>query len=231
MTSRSALLGRLAAMVARSQPGQPLTWRLCHATREILSADGASITLENSTPYRVTLCATDERSTELENLQDVLEEGPCRDAFDHGRTVHALIDGTAAARWPRFIPAAAEVVGAAGVLWSVPMHAGDEVIGAVSLYTLQRPGLAESMDAVQFLADTVGVSVTHDPLSLNTSGDALDWGSRSRVHQATGMVVAQLGVSPGDALAVLRAHAFSQGRSLNEVAEDVVGRRLDITDA
>jgi GAF domain-containing protein/ANTAR domain-containing protein len=231
MTSRSALLGRLAAMVAKSEPAQPLTWRLCHATRELLSADGASITLENSTPYRVTLCATDDRSTELENLQDVLEEGPCRDAFDHGRTVQTLIDREAAVRWPRFIPAAAEVVGSAGVLWSVPMHAGADVIGAVSMYTLERPGLAEAMDVVQFLADTVAVSVTHDPLSFNTSGDALDWGSRSKVHQATGMVVALLAVSPDDALALLRAYAFSQGRSLNEVAEGVVGRRLDITDA
>jgi hypothetical protein len=35
-----------------------------------------------------------------------------------------------------------------------------------------------------------------------------------------------LGVEVGLALAVLRAHAFSDGRSLREVADDVVGRRL-----
>jgi hypothetical protein len=231
MTVRSALLGRLAELVAEGAPDSPLSWRLCHATKEILSADGASITLENSTPNRVTLCATDERSTELENLQDVLEEGPCRDAFDEDRTVHTLVDRAAAARWPRFIPEAAAVVGDSGVLWSVPMHAGDHVIGAVSLYTLRRSGLTESMETVQFLADAVAVSVAHDPLSLNTSGDAQDWGSRARVHQATGMVIAQLGVSPADALAVLRAYAFAHARSLNEIAEDVVGRRVDVTDA
>src|SRR4051794_24431917 len=172
MTADAALLGRLAALVAKSGPDSPLTWRLCHATRELLSAGGASITLENSTPERVTLCATDERSSELENLQDVLEEGPSRDAFDTGRTMQTLVDRAAAARWPRFIPAAAEVIGSGGVLWSVPMHAGQQVIGAVSLYTLELAALAEPIETVQFLADAVAVSVSHDPLSLNTSGDA-----------------------------------------------------------
>jgi hypothetical protein len=231
MTSRSALLSQLATLIAEGRTESPLSWRLCHATQVLLKAGGASITLENSTPNRVTLCATDDRSTELENLQDVLEEGPCRDAFDLGRTVRTLVDRSAAERWPRFIPAAADVIGSDGVLWSVPMHAGNQVIGAVSLYTLGNAQLAEPLETVQFLADTVAISVTHDPLSLDSPPDARDWGSRAQVHQATGMVIAQLGISPEDALAVLRAYAFAQGRSLGDVAQDVVGRTLDISDA
>jgi len=52
------------------------------------------------------------------------------------------------------------------------------------------------------------------------------WGSRAEIHQATGMVVAQLGISAADALARLRAHAFAEQRLLSEVARDVVARRL-----
>ena len=46
------------------------------------------------------------------------------------------------------------------------------------------------------------------------------------VHQATGMVAAQLDVPVGDALVRLRAHAFRTDRLLTDVAGDVVARRL-----
>jgi hypothetical protein len=46
------------------------------------------------------------------------------------------------------------------------------------------------------------------------------------VHQASGMVAVQLGISVGEALLRLRAHAFGNERLLVEVAEDVVARRL-----
>ncbi len=56
------------------------------------------------------------------------------------------------------------------------------------------------------------------------------WSKRAEIHQATGMVVAQLGVSPTDAFARLRAHAFTQGTTLAEVARAVVARRLRFTE-
>jgi hypothetical protein len=46
------------------------------------------------------------------------------------------------------------------------------------------------------------------------------------VHQAAGMVSAQLGVSVREALTRLRAHAFGNERPLTEVAKDVVRRKL-----
>jgi hypothetical protein len=46
------------------------------------------------------------------------------------------------------------------------------------------------------------------------------------VHQATGMIIAQLDVSATVALARLRAHAYSSNRRLRDVATDVVARRL-----
>jgi len=46
------------------------------------------------------------------------------------------------------------------------------------------------------------------------------------VHQAAGMIAAQLDVSVGQALIRLRAHALGNGRSLRDVAEKVVARRV-----
>ena len=49
---------------------------------------------------------------------------------------------------------------------------------------------------------------------------------RAEVHQATGMVSVQLGVSLAEALVRLRAHAWAEDRLLADVAADVVARRL-----
>ena len=50
--------------------------------------------------------------------------------------------------------------------------------------------------------------------------------SRTEVSQATGMLVAQLGVEPAEALVRLRAHAYATNRSATEVARDILDRRL-----
>lgn len=185
--------------------------------------------MDNSNAYRVTLCATDRRSDMLENLQDVLGEGPCLDAFDLGRPVQTGVDRTAALRWPQFIPAAEQIVGPEGLLWSIPMRSDHEVIGAISMYRMSQGTLAEPIDAVQFVADAMAATLLRDPSAVAEAADAGAWSSRAVVHQATGMLVSQLGVSVDDALAVLRSHAFATGGHLADIANAVVNRRLDLS--
>jgi hypothetical protein len=48
----------------------------------------------------------------------------------------------------------------------------------------------------------------------------------AEIHQATGMVSAQLEVGLAEALVCLRAHASAADRPLADVAADVVARRL-----
>jgi len=50
------------------------------------------------------------------------------------------------------------------------------------------------------------------------------------VHQASGMVAAQLGVSVAQALIRLRGYAFGHAVPLREVAQDVVARTLRFKD-
>lgn len=50
--------------------------------------------------------------------------------------------------------------------------------------------------------------------------------TRAVVHQATGMVSVQLAVSLPDALLRLRAYAYSSGRRITEICQDIVDRRL-----
>ena len=53
---------------------------------------------------------------------------------------------------------------------------------------------------------------------------------RAEVYQATGMIIAQLAISPDAALATLRAHAFVHDRPIDAVARDVVARTLRFTE-
>jgi hypothetical protein len=229
VTDRATLLSRLAQAVAREPGEHPLTWRVCHAAREVMGVDGASITMDNSAPNRVILCATDMRSDMLENLQDVLGEGPGRDAFDLGQPMQTGLDRNAASRWPQFVPAAEEIVGADAVLWAFPMHSAGDVIGTMNLHRLSQSPLVESIDAVQFLADTLAATLLREPSALAEMADASAWSSRAVVHQATGMLVAQLGVSIDDALAVLRSYAFANSAHLTDIARAVVERKLNLT--
>lgn len=44
------------------------------------------------------------------------------------------------------------------------------------------------------------------------------------------MVIAQLGVAPEDAALIIRAHAFSTGRPVQEISEDILAFRLDFSE-
>jgi hypothetical protein len=224
------LLKRLISTVLKGPVELSQTERICAATRDMVGADGASVTIDNTVQHRVTLCATDERSSELDNLQDVLGEGPCRDAFSSQLPVSTGVDRWAVSRWPAFIPAAERVIGPKGVLWSLPMHADSEVIGTLNLYRLSGAALAEPVDAAQILADAVAAMLLTDPAAGSQYALADRWAARAVVHQAAGILMAQLSLGPNDAMAVLRARAFTAAAQLAQVAQNVVDGGLDLSD-
>jgi AmiR/NasT family two-component response regulator len=49
---------------------------------------------------------------------------------------------------------------------------------------------------------------------------------RAAVHQASGMVSVQLGVSVEDALVAIRARAYQRGVSIGGLADDIVAQRV-----
>jgi hypothetical protein len=169
-------------------------------------------------------------NTRQENLQDVLGEGPCRDAFTLQLPVSTGMDRWAASRWPQFIPAAERILGPRGVLWSLPMRVAGTLIGTISVYRVDGKALAEPIDAAQVLADAAALILLDDPVMLAEVPGAGLSPSRAVVHQAVGKLMIQLGTSAEDALAVLRSHAFTADTQLVEVAQAVLDRTLDLSD-
>lgn len=228
---RAAILARLARVVSTVGPDQPLATRLCWASVDIMDVDGAAITVSNVEPEHTTLATTDPIAQRLEDLQELLGEGPGPDAYRSGTIIIATIDEVVRRRWPVFVPAAKAAVGPLQVV-AVPMRPAEEPLGVLSLYQHRPRPLAHGPEAVQFLANSIGVALLRDLVGDQLHADtwkAETWSGRARVHQATGMVIAQLGVSAGDALALLRAHAYASETTLDRIATRILDRRLDFS--
>jgi len=109
-----------------------------------------------------------------------------------------------------------------------PMRPGRDTFGVLGIYSGTASGPAESHEAAQFLADAVGAALLRDPVPGEGSGlaDGM-WSTRAELHQATGMVIAQLRMPADDALAILRAHAYALDTTLADIAYQVVQRQID----
>lgn len=228
MTGHDDLLVRLARAVATTPLEHALSERLCMACRDLAGADAAALSVTYANSDRMTLFATDPLATQLEELEDVLGEGPARTAADTGALeVCRLADG-AESPWPNFAVAASARVGAATV-HAVPMKPDGQTIGVMTLYQAdhgeERP-LALPQDTLIRLAAATAAALVRDPDATAEEVERGPWQSRARIHQATGMVVAQLGLPPDDALAVLKAHAYAADTTLDDVASRVLSRTL-----
>ena len=103
-----------------------------------------------------------------------------------------------------------------------------QVIGVMTLY--QRGTDRDiDLDAALVVARVVAAALVADGPTVHDAGQG-PWAERAEVHQATGMVVAQLGIEERDALALLRAHAYSHDQSVGRTAHAVVARQLTFTE-
>ncbi|HWM07502.1 MAG TPA: GAF and ANTAR domain-containing protein [Actinophytocola sp.] len=211
-----------------------LACRICQACLDGLDVDGAAISLLTASVSRETLWATDATAELLEDLQFALNEGACMEAATSGDPVLVpdLHQGAESARWPIFAAAVAEQTRVAA-LFALPLQWGAVNLGVLDLYRIAPGGLSELQQrdalAAADLAALMMLGLRTDP--GENGGGWLDpaLGHRAEIHQATGMVLVQLGVSATDALARLRAYAFVHERLLIDVARDVVARRLLFT--
>ncbi len=226
-------MGRALLAIARDVGGdRALAEQICQACVLGLDVDGAAISLLTASTSRETLCATDATAELLEDLQFGLGEGACMEAALTGRPVLVpdLHHSTETSRWPIFAAAVMEQ-SEVGALFAVPLQWGTINLGVLDLYR-KAPGSlsnAQLRDAISSanIAALMFLGVRTDP----GDGQWLDHSlhGRAEIHQATGMVLVQLGISATDALARMRAYAFVEQRLLADVAHDVVTRRLCFT--
>jgi len=225
------ILAQLARTLARKQTaGQSeghLAARLCDACAEILGADAGTLTIY-SEAERLTVRTAEFPFAQFEDLQVVLGEGPAQLALAEQRAVvtHLGEHEEDTDSFPVFTSMASDLDGPLTVC-AVPMRPGGRTVGVLTLY-LRGDSLSRSLTEAQFLADAAGAALLGDPGTVDIDAQP-SWPQRARVHQATGLVVAQLGIAPADALAVLRAHAFGRASTLESVVADVLDRTLSFS--
>jgi GAF domain-containing protein len=199
---------------------------------EVASVAGASISTLGGLLGSETLSASDDVIARVDELQFDLGEGPCWDAIATGRPVlepdlrrHPIHN------WPAFLQAVPENEVAA--LFAVPLSVGPLRLGAIDMYDVRPRPLDDGE-----LARTVALAAEMSRIVLrqaieqggiDVAPSAVRPRSRRRVHQATGFVIAQLDVSAADAELLIQARAFAEGRSMLEVADDILTRRRRFT--
>ena len=210
---------------------------LVRACVGLLPVTGASVSLSGGGVMRATWYASDDTAGRLAEAQYSLGDGPCQSALELSAPVLApdLTRGGDARRWPVF---AHQAVGlGARAMFSLPLGVGGLVIGTLDLYRDTAGFLSErDLRIALLMRDAVTFAVLNLQAAYDTAersgGDAVaSWVEASQVdhtevHQAVGMVMVQLDVDPQQALDHMRARAFTQGRSVSQVAHDVVVRTL-----
>jgi hypothetical protein len=199
----------------------PLPERLALACVAVTGADGAAITADYTGKDRITLFATDEVAGRLEDLQEVIGEGPGWDAHHGDDAVGGPLRDTTL--WSSFVPAAVQELGPLWV-YAAPIRAGGAQIGVLTLYWATTPNSGPDLSVVQFLADVVGAAFYRSPQD-DLTGRA-PWHTRTLIHDAANTVVTQLNITPQDAMVVLRAHAYSSSAPLHAIATKVVNQEL-----
>lgn len=214
-------------------PSELLPSRLCGAVLGLLPVSGLAMSVSGEGGGATPLCASDETAGRLTAIQFALGEGPAVRAVEVFAPVLApdLARGSDARRWPLFAPQAVEA--GARAVFSVPLGTPAVAIGTMDLYR-DSPGMLKAPDlrAAMLAADAVTVLLAafdHGPAPVEGVAAWLHDAEnhRTEVYQAAGMIMSQLKLGADEALALLRARAFREGRTATEVARDVIGHLTD----
>jgi hypothetical protein len=206
------------------------TKRLCQVCAEATATSGAGIMLMAAEDAQGSLCTTNAMSDLIEQLQYALGEGPCVDAYRQDWPVlEPDLAHPETSRWPAFSPPA--IAGGVRAIFGFPLQVGSVRLGALNLCSDRVGPLSDDQHAnALVMADVAAQAVLVLQANAPAGKLAAELGGGADfhyvVHQAAGMVAAQLGVSVRDASVRLRAHAFGNDRSLTDVAKDVVDRKL-----
>ena len=226
---------RLIAAEPADRPGMDsLSWlrRMCRVVSTVIPATGAGVSLMSSDGSPGMAAASDTASEVIEELQFVLGEGPCIQAYATRLPVLADdLGALAAGHWPAYGPAARDH--GVEAVFAFPLQVGGACLGVLDIYR-DRPGMLSELalgEASMFASVALARLLDeHEAVSLGLLGDGAEeydpFSYRLEVHQAAGMVMAQLGVGADEAMLRLRAYSFASNSRITQVAADVISHKL-----
>lgn len=229
MGDRSGVAAAATALILAGETGGDL----CEPFLRVLDLPGAAVSTLGDPFGTETVCASDDQAAWRDEIQIDLGEGPCWQALEqHRAVIEPDLENSTSTSWPLALGALQET--GLGAVFAFPLVVAGIDVGAIDLYSDVPTVLTDRQIAdATMLSMVLARQVFHravEALEQGAAGrGASDDYSRREVHQATGMVLAQLHSTPGEALLVLRGHAFASGRTVLDVASDVIARRLDFS--
>lgn len=171
---------------------------------------------------QLVLCSSSEDSRTLDEWEFTLQEGPCFDAGVNSTSNTAETAPSNTNPWPQ-LSAKAHAIGYQSI-GGVPLRAGGTTFATLNLQdrhgTITPETLADAEQIAMELASLVVGSLGQQAPSLDQPAE------HDTFHQATGMVMSQMGIDAGSAIDVLRASAWSHDRLLMDTASEVVACTL-----
>ena len=222
-------------MISASFPMTELHFEsLCAQFVSELGVTGASISVSGHHNRQSSVCASGGLAAQLDGLQFELGEGPRREVLaSRSAVLYPDLAQTKESPFPVFLEAAKGL----GVesMFAFPMLVGAALVGVVDLYcTTARRADAEFVSRATLMTGRVAsVAVQralHSAENYRSDESTLSPALRREVHQATGMIISQLGITATDAFSRLQGHAFASERRIEEIAHDVVSRTLSFND-
>ena len=204
-----------------------LLHHLCRDLTSSLGVMGAAVNLMSASGSDGVAAASDDHCRDLEELQFTIGEGPCHEAFTARRPVlTADLRAAAVRHWPGY--ASAALASGIAAVFAFPLHVGGVGFGVLDVYADKPGSLRSDQVAMALTYAQIATEIMLDGDLTTEGGDlepglstALDY--RAEIHQAQGMLVVDLEVSPAEALTRMRAHSFAHDRPLIDLARDVLG--------
>ena len=236
---RAGLTARFLVAVGQEVGAGALTpTTLARAVARVLPVDAAGMSTLSG-PLRVPLGASSADAALAELLQTSLGEGPCLDAALTQASVALDLDELRA-RWPVYtveLTRQTPFRAVAAIPLRVPSH---DAFAALDLFSTE-PKIHDRLDLAELdtqigapSAALLTTCLDQVPEDDGSTPDPEWYRSAARrrhdVWVAIGMVMAAHPEPTEDALSLMRAHAYSQDRSLDDLAADLVHRRLPATD-
>lgn len=221
---------RLRALLSADADGHSSTVaRVCALAVSQLEVSSAGVTLvdreQSSPPQQRLVWAGDEVVARLEDLQLTVGEGPGLTAAVSGAAVLVPDLAMAGSRWPAFVPEA--LAAGAVAVFAFPLALGTIRMGSLDCYRTSAGPLTATQIATALVLSEMALEAVLTEAAGHGSDD-LGWISdiHAEVHQASGIVMYDHGVSIEEALLRIRGYAYVHDLPVSVVAQRIVDRQL-----
>lgn len=211
--------------------------RLAVAVTEVTGVDGVALGVFDRQGFPVPIGASCERTTLAERLQFTVGQGPCYDAHRYGRAVVAS-EPVMARSWPAYHDLLVTQTYFRSVV-ALPLTGPLDSMATIDLLFRDPDGAARApLREIAVLCRQITAALIEADLIADTTGESASaadeqdrgpvWLSgprsvaRNQVMVAAGMLNRHLELSTADALKVLKAHAYANRSTTDQVAAALI---------